>query len=58
MYFSFSISTSFSCETYNNLGESMEIDALGEALVKAFSEKFPRFAAVHQRAQVSVSVRS
>ena len=36
----------------------MEIDALKGALVKAFSDRFPRFAAVHQRTQVSVSVGS
>ena len=57
-YFSFSISNSFSCEACNNLGESMESDAIERALVKAFSDRFPRFAAVNQRTQVPVSVRS
>ena len=56
--FCLSLYAPFSCETSNNLGESMEIDALEGALVTAFSDRFPRFAAVHQRTQVPVSVRS
>ena len=58
VYFSFSVSSSFSCEARNNLGQPMKIDALEGALVKAFSDRVPRFTAVHQRTQVSVSVRS
>ena len=36
----------------------MKIDTFEGALVKAFSDRFPRFAAVHQRAQVPVFVSS
>ena len=36
----------------------MKVHALEGVVVKAFSDRFPRFAAVHQRTQVSVSVRS
>ena len=36
----------------------MKVNALEGALVEGFSHKFPSFATVYQRAQVSVSVRT
>ena len=57
-YFRFPLCNSFSREDRNNLAHSMEINTLERALVEAFSNRFPRFTAAHERAQVSVSVRS
>ena len=57
-YFCFSLCNSFLSETRKNLAQSMKVSAIEGALVEAFTDRFPRFAAVHQRTQVSFSIRS
>ena len=43
------VSNSFTREARNNVAKPMKVNALEGALVEAFSDKFPRFAAVRQR---------
>ena len=56
MYFCLSFCNIFPREARNELAQPMEVNALEGALVEAVSDRFPRFTAVHQCAQVSVSV--
>ena len=57
-YFRFSFYEAFTREARNDLGRPVKVDSLEGLRIKAFTDRFPRFAAVHQRTQVSVSVRS
>ena len=57
-YFRFSFYEAFTREARNDLGRPVKVNAFEGLRIKAFTGRFPRFAAVHQRTQVSVSVRS
>ena len=45
-------------EAGNDLSQSMKVNALKGALIEAFPHGFPSFAAMHQRANVPLSVSS
>ena len=58
MYFRLSFCDSFTREARSDLAQSVKVDGLERVLIKAFSQRFPRFTAMHQRTKVPISVDS